>query len=136
MEEIQRAVKRIEPIPHRLNKIQTNQKLIIDDGFNGNLKGMQEAIRLASLYQGRKIIVTPGIVESTQEANIALARSIDEVFDIAIITGELNSKILSSHIHNTQKIILKDKSMLEDMLKSCSQPNDLVLFSNDAPSYI
>ncbi|TLD96977.1 UDP-N-acetylmuramoyl-tripeptide--D-alanyl-D-alanine ligase [Helicobacter jaachi] len=136
IEDIQRAVKRIEPIPHRLNKIEINQKLIIDDGFNGNLKGMKEAIRLASLYEGRKIIVTPGIVESTKEANIELARAIDGVFDIAIITGELNAKILSSHIQRTQKIILKDKAMLEDMLKSCSQPRDLVLFSNDAPSYI
>ncbi len=136
VEEIQKAVKRIEPIPHRLNKIQTHQKLIIDDGFNGNLKGMKEAIRLCSLYQGRKIIVTPGIVESTKEANIELAQAIDKVFDIVIITGELNAKILSKHIYNTQKITLKDKSMLEDMLKSCSQAHDLVLFSNDAPSYI
>lgn len=134
--EIQKAVKRIEPIPHRLQKIQTNQKLIIDDGFNGNLNGMKEAIRLASLYKGRKIIVTPGIVESTDEANIELAHAIDEVFDIAIITGELNSKILSSNIHNAQKFIIKDKAILEDILKSCSHPHDLVLFSNDAPSYI
>lgn len=136
VEDMQKAIKRIEPIPHRLNKIETHQKFILDDSFNGNLNGMKEAIRLSSLYNGRKIIVTPGIVESTAEANIELAKAIDKVFDIAIITGDLNSKILSSHINNTQKIILKDKGMLEDMLKSCSLPNDLVLFSNDAPSYI
>lgn len=136
IEDIQKALKRIEPIPHRLNKMETNQKLILDDSFNGNLKGMKEAIRLSSLYQGRKIIVTPGIVESTQEANIELAKAIDEVFDIVIITGGLNAKILSKHISNAQKIIIKDKAILEDILKSCSQPQDLVLFSNDAPSYI
>ena len=136
VEEIQKAIKRLDPVPHRLNKIEANQKIIIDDSFNGNLKGMKEAIRLASLYEGRKIIVTPGVVESKKEANVELARAIDGVFDIAIITGELNSKIISSNIYKTQKIILKDKVMLEDMLKSCSLPNDLVLFSNDAPSYI
>lgn len=97
---------------------------------------MKEAIRLSSLYDGRKIIVTPGIVESVEEANIELAKAIDEVFDIVIITGGLNAKILSKHIHNAQKIIIKDKTILEDILKSCSQPQDLVLFSNDAPSYI
>ncbi|WP_439749645.1 glutamate ligase domain-containing protein, partial [Helicobacter japonicus] len=116
---------------------EANEKLILDDSFNGNLKGMKEAIRLSSLYNGRKIIVTPGIVESTPEANIELAQAIDEVFDIAIITGELNSKILREHIHRAQILILKDKAAaLEDMLKSCTQPHDLVLFSNDAPSYI
>ncbi len=136
IEDIQRAVRRIEPVPHRLNKIETNQKMILDDSFNGNLKGMKEAIRLSSLYNGRKIIVTPGIVESTEEANIELAKAIDEVFDIAIITGELNAKILQTHIHKAQRIILKSKTQLEDMLKSCSKPGDLVLFSNDAPNYI
>ena len=55
--------------------------------------GMLEAIRLASLHTGRKVIVTPGLVESSKEANVDLARAIDKVFDIAIITGELNSKI-------------------------------------------
>ena len=137
IEDMQKATKRIEPIPHRLHKIEANEKLILDDRFNGNLKGMKEAIRLSSLYNGRKIIVTPGIVESTPEANIELAQAIDEVFDIAIITGELNSKILREHIHRAQILILKDKAAaLEDMLKSCTQPHDLVLFSNDAPSYI
>ncbi|WP_276896369.1 Mur ligase family protein [Helicobacter japonicus] len=137
IEDMQKATKRIEPIPHRLHKIEANEKLILDDSFNGNLKGMKEAIRLSSLYNGRKIIVTPGIVESTPEANIELAQAIDEVFDIAIITGELNSKILREHIHRAQILILKDKAAaLEDMLKSCTQPHDLVLFSNDAPSYI
>ena len=136
IEDIQKAVRRLEPILHRLHKIEANERLIIDDSFNGNLKGMKEAIRLSSLYNGRKIIVTPGIVESTDEANIELAQAIDEVFDIVIITGELNSKILRKHIQKAQKIILHSKNALEDMLKSCSEPNDLVLFSNDAPSYI
>ncbi|MGX2984908.1 Mur ligase family protein [Helicobacter sp. 23-1048] len=135
-EEIVRAVKRLEPTEHRLQKIEVNQKLIIDDSFNGNLNGMLEAVRLSSLYNGRRVIITPGIVESTKEANIQLAKKIDEVFDIAIITGSLNTKVLSSHIKSAQKIILPSKESLETMLKACTLPNDLVLFSNDAPSFI
>ena len=135
-EEIARAVKRLEPTEHRLQKIEMNQKLIIDDSFNGNLNGMLEAVRLASLYNGRRVIITPGIVESTKEANIQLAKKIDEVFDIAIITGSLNTKVLSNHIKSAQKIILPSKESLETMLKACTLPNDLVLFSNDAPSFI
>lgn len=136
IEEIQKAIRRIEPIPHRLHKLEANEKFILDDSFNGNIKGMKEAIRLSSLYKGRRIIVTPGIVEGNDDLNIELAAAIDKVFDIVIITGSLNAKVLSQNIHHTQKIILKDKAMLQDMLKSCSKPNDLVLFSNDAPNYI
>lgn len=136
LEDIQKALLRLEPAPHRLNKIITNNKIILDDSFNGNLNGILESIRLASLYQGRKVIVTPGIVESTKEANIAVAKAIDKVFDIAIITGELNSKILRENIKNAQKIVVKEKSTMEAMLANITEQDDLVLFSNDAPSYI
>lgn len=136
MSDIQHSVSKFEPVPHRLQKILTNQKLILDDSFNGNLKGMLEAARLASLYEGRKVVVTPGIVESNTESNIELARYFDEIFDIVIITGTLNAKIFSKNISKAQKIILHSKESLESMLKACTLPGDLILFSNDAPNFI
>ena len=131
-----RSVQKLEPISHRLNKIIVNEKIILDDSYNGNLDGMLEAIRLSSLHKGKKIIVTPGLVESSKEANIKLAQAIDRAFDLAIITGELNSKILRDHIYTAQKIILKDKTHIEHILKSTTDRGDLILFANDAPSYI
>lgn len=137
IKEIQRLVKNLKPIEHRLEKIEVNNKIILDDSFNGNLAGMSEAIRLSSLHKsGKRIIVTPGLVESSKENNIKLAKLIDDVFDIAIITGELNSKTLSNNINNAQKIIIKDKVNLNNILSSFSKGGDLILFANDAPSYI
>ncbi|MCI5633123.1 UDP-N-acetylmuramoyl-tripeptide--D-alanyl-D-alanine ligase [Helicobacter sp.] len=131
-----RSVQKLEPISHRLNKIIVNEKIILDDSYNGNLDGMLEAIRLSSLHQGKKIIVTPGLVESSKEANIKLAQAIDRVFDLAIITGELNSNLLRKYIYTAQKIVLKDKKHIEHILKSATDRGDLILFANDAPSYI
>ena len=136
MSDIQHSVSKFEPVPHRLQKILTNQKLILDDSFNGNFKGMFEAARLASLYEGRKVVVTPGIIESNIESNAELAKYFDEVFDIVIITGTLNAKVFSQNISRAQKIILHSKESLESMLKSCTLPGDLILFSNDAPNFI
>ncbi|MGP1451086.1 MAG: Mur ligase family protein [Wolinella sp.] len=137
IDKLQDQVKNLKPIEHRLQKMDVNTKLILDDSFNGNLDGMLEAVRLASLYKnGRKIIVTPGLVESSEEANIKLAHAIDEVFDIAILTGELNSKTLSKHISKPQKIIIKEKSTLQEVLKAATLELDLILFANDAPNYI
>lgn len=133
---IQRAVSKLDFVQNRLQKYTAGGKIILDDGFNGNLKGMLEAIRLSGLYEGRKVIITPGLVESTDEANIHLAKAIDGVFDLAIITGELNSKILSSHISRPQKIILKDKSQLTHILLTSTHKGDLLLFANDAPTFI
>ncbi|PAF52544.1 UDP-N-acetylmuramoyl-tripeptide--D-alanyl-D-alanine ligase [Helicobacter sp. 13S00477-4] len=134
--EIQKSVLNLQPIPHRLNLLTVNQKVILDDSFNGNLKGMLEGIRLCTLYAKRKVIVTPGLVESDEDSNIKLAKAIDDVFDIVIITGELNSKILAQNIQKSQKIILKDKTQLENILKASTAENDLIFFANDAPNYI
>ncbi|MCI5969378.1 UDP-N-acetylmuramoyl-tripeptide--D-alanyl-D-alanine ligase [Helicobacter sp.] len=131
-----KQAQKLEPINHRLSKIIVNGKIILDDSYNGNLDGMLEAIRLASLHNGKKIIVTPGLIESSKEANIKLARAIDKVFNLAIITGELNANILRINIHNAQKILLKDKTNIEHILKSTTNSGDLILFANDAPSYI
>lgn len=133
---LQTAVSKLTPIPHRLQRIDTPQKVIIDDSFNGNLEGMSEAIRLASLHDGRKVIVTPGLVEHDEVSNISLAQQIDKVFDLVIITGDLNAKVLDTHITTPQKIILKDKTRLEEVLMQHGMQNDLVLFANDAPNYI
>lgn len=134
--EIQKSVRNLQPVPHRLFKITTPQKIILDDSFNGNFDGMSEAIALSSLHKGRKVIVTPGLIEYDAQSNIALCKQIDSVFDIVIITGSLNAQLLNSHIHKAHKILLKDKSTLESVLSQTGQNGDLVLFANDAPNYI
>ncbi len=134
--QLQRLVAKLNPVPHRLHPLRINDKFIIDDGFNGNLKGMLESVRLASLYEGRKIIVTPGLVESDVESNATLAKAIDSVFDIAIITGELNVSVFAQTLQRPQRVFLKDKGQLEQILQTITIAKDLILFANDAPNYI
>ncbi len=136
LNEIANRVRRLESVEHRLSKSEVGGKVILDDSFNGNLEGMKEAIKISSEHQGRKVIVTPGIIESTDEMNVCLAQEIDKVFDVVIITGELNAKILSQEIKHAKKILLKDKDAMENTLKASLKEGDLVLFANDAPSYI
>ena len=136
IDEIQKALLSLKPIEHRLQKIEANGKIIIDDSYNGNLEGMISSYELVKSYKGRKVVVTPGIVESTKEANEKLAKKIDEVFDLVIITGKINRDVLDKNIKRAKKIILKDKSNLQDVLANYTKSKDLILFSNDAPSYM
>ena len=136
MEEIQKAVAKLESVEHRLQKIEAGGKIIIDDSFNGNLEGMSGSYDLVKSYNGRKIIVTPGVVESDEETNITLAKKIDEVFDTVIITGTVNAEVLATHMHRAKKVILRDKSKLEETLAEETMPGDLILFSNDAPTFM
>jgi len=136
VDEIKSALLKLDQVEHRLQKIEAGGKLIIDDSFNGNFEGMSSSYDLVSSYSGRKVIITPGIIESDEKSNIKLSKKIDEVFDIVIITGTLNAKTLYENINNAKKILLKDKSKLEDILAKETKIGDLILFSNDAPTFI
>lgn len=134
--EIKVALTTLPQVEHRLQKIEAGGKIIIDDSFNGNLEGMLEAVNICSNYEGRKVIITPGLVESTDEANILLAKAINDNFDFVIITGSLNSHLLSANIDKEKVYILKDKSLMEATLAKTTKAGDLILFANDAPNFI
>ncbi len=136
LELIQNGIKNISTVEHRLQKIEANGKIIIDDSYNGNLQGMMSSYGLISSYEGRRVIVTPGIVESNTESNEKLSLKIDEVFDLVIITGKINQKILNKFIKKADKIILKDKDKLQAILAQNTYKGDLILFSNDAPTFM
>ena len=136
IEKIKEKVLSLEPVPHRLQKIEAGGKIIIDDSFNGNIEGMLSSYELVKQYNGRKVIVTPGIVEGSYEMNEKLAKKIDEIFDLVIITGEVNKNVLDKNILNSEKIMLSNKENLEKTLSEITKPGDLILFSNDTPKYL
>ncbi|ASM39303.1 UDP-N-acetylmuramoyl-tripeptide--D-alanyl-D-alanine ligase [Campylobacter sp. RM12327] len=133
---IQNSVLNLKSVEHRLEKIEAGGKFIIDDSFNGNFEGMSKSYDLVRSFDGRKVIVTPGIVEATKEMNESLAKKIDEIFDLVIITGELNAEIFKSIIDENKLILVKDKRDLTQILGEKTRAGDLILFSNDAPSFI
>lgn len=135
-DELKRAVAKIKPVEHRLQKIIAGGKIILDDGYNGNIDGMLEAIRLSSTHSGDKVIVTPGLVESSDELNLKLIEAINLVFDTVIVTGKLNQELFAKHLSVKNRIILEDKSKLQDLLAKETKSGDLILFANDAPNFI
>ncbi|MEA2099237.1 MAG: UDP-N-acetylmuramoyl-tripeptide--D-alanyl-D-alanine ligase [Campylobacterota bacterium] len=135
-DKIVKAVSKLEPVEHRLQLIKAGGKIILDDGYNGNIDGMLEGVRLCSLHEGRKVIVTPGLVESSEELNLKLIEAINKVFDIVIVTGSLNAELFDKNLKVKSKIMLADKSVLTEVLGSQTSSGDIILFANDAPSFI
>ncbi len=136
IEKIREKVKKLKQVEHRLQKIEAGGKLIIDDSYNGNLEGMVSSYELVSSYKGRKVIITPGIIESTEETNEKLAKKIDDIFDLVIITGKTNSITLMNNIKKAKKLFLNDKEKMQELLAKETFVGDLILFSNDAPTFI
>ncbi len=135
-ESIKKQLNSLEPTPHRLQRMDAGGKVIIDDSFNGNIDGMMEGFNLASTYTGRKVLITPGLVEVDDEFNIQVAKRADEVFDVVVLTGDLNYRIFQQYVDESKLVKLESKDKMQEMLIEQTQAGDLILFANDAPSFI
>jgi len=133
---IQERFESLEQVPHRLQRIDAGGKVILDDSFNGNIDGMMASFELADSYKGRKVLITPGLVEVDKELNIQLAKKANEIFDIIIVSGDLNCPIFKAEIDDYKFVRLEKKSDMEELLVTETQIGDLILFANDAPSFI
>ncbi len=134
--EIQRGLSTLKAVDHRLQRIDAGGKVILDDSFNGNIDGTMASFDLASTYEGRKVVITPGLVEVDDALNIQVAKRANEVFDLVVVTGELNYEIFKEYIDPEKLVKLATKSGMEKMLIEQTVPGDLILFANDAPSFV
>ena len=133
---IQKRLSTLKPTPHRLQRIDAGGKIILDDSFNGNIDGMLASFELVSTYQGRKVLITPGLVEADTSLNTQIAKKADEIFDLIIVTGDLNVDIFQNHIKDEKMIKLSNKSQMQEALLQHTTAGDLILFANDAPSFV
>ncbi|EOH3459383.1 UDP-N-acetylmuramoyl-tripeptide--D-alanyl-D-alanine ligase, partial [Campylobacter coli] len=74
-------------------------------------------------------------VEVDKDENVKLAKIINECFDLAVITAQVNADIFKKEL-KIKTIILKEKADLVKVLAKETQQGDLILFSNDAPSFM
>ena len=93
IEQLKLAVKRVKSIEHRLELKKYNDINIIDDAYNSNPVGSKMALDVLDLMPGKKIIVTPGMIEfgdKEDELNKEFGKEIAEVADYAVLIGENN----------------------------------------------
>lgn len=136
------AVASLEPTPHRLQLIKAQQGMtIIDDSYNSNLVGAQEALNVLNLFEGRKIVITPGIVELGSEQssiNFKLGAAIADAADYVIIMNGTNrNELLSgliSHNFNRENIFFAmTREQQKEVLKKLTVEGSVILFENDLP---
>jgi len=134
--QIQTQLSTLEPVAHRLQRIDAGGKVILDDSFNGNIDGMMASFDLATTYDGRKVVITPGLVEVDDDLNVQVAKRANEVFDVVVVTGDLNYAIFKAHVDADKLVKLNSKAQMEEMLVEQTTAGDLILFANDAPSFV
>ena len=124
---IQKGLSTLKAVDHRLQRIDAGGKVILDDSFNGNIDGMMASFDLASTYKGRKVVITPGLVEVDDDLNVQVAKRANEVFDLVVVSGELNYTIFKEYVDAEKLVKLSAKSEMENMLVEQTMPGDLIL---------
>jgi UDP-N-acetylmuramoyl-tripeptide--D-alanyl-D-alanine ligase len=144
MTEITKGIDKLEPIPHRLQLISTlNGTTIIDDAYNANPAGTSAALKVIRSFPGRRIIVTPGMVElgmMEAELNRTFGRKIAESVDIAILIGRGHADPIADGLRDMgfdEKNIYRADSLNDStmILQSIVRANDVILYENDLPDH-
>ena len=141
-EEIAAGVNRIPALKHRLELLPNNKNIvIIDDSYNSNEDGIKAAMEVLDTFKGRKIVLTPGLVELGKMENVVnleYGRILAKHADIVIVIGKHNAEMLISGLTDGgfdrenimfAKTLNKGNALLNGIVKE----GDVVLFENDLP---
>jgi len=140
IDDIAETAEALPYVEHRLQLIEKNGVNILDDGYNSNVVGAQAALDVLRTFAGRKIVVTPGLVELgvlEEEENGRLGESLAGL-DKVILVGETLVRAVEKgylraggNAENLQIVptLTEAQSVLSKMLTA----GDTVLFLNDLP---
>ena len=141
-EEIKNGLSKLQPIPHRLQLLQADGVYILDDGYNANPKGADEAIKALCRFEGRKCIVTPGLVECgilQEQIKGELGQTIAKAnLDKVILVGEtLVTAVKNGYLQaggDAQALtVVPTLERAQKVIAEWITLGDTVLFLNDLP---
>jgi UDP-N-acetylmuramoyl-tripeptide--D-alanyl-D-alanine ligase len=142
LSELVLPVKRLEPVEHRLQIIDKGDVIVIDDAFNSNPAGAKAALDTLKLFEGEKILITPGMVglgEKSHELNKTFGKQAAESCDYAVLIGQKQAppikEGLSQAGFDEEKIHVFDSfnEGMEFANKLQTQGKKIILIENDLP---
>ncbi|MBQ7117609.1 MAG: UDP-N-acetylmuramoyl-tripeptide--D-alanyl-D-alanine ligase [Clostridia bacterium] len=143
LKELKGQVRRLEGVPHRLQLSDRGDMTIIDDAYNSNPSGTKAALEALSLFDGYKILVTPGMVElgaKQNELNREFGRNAAKVCDYVVLVGQRQAVPIKAGLldeaYDESKIFVADtiEEALSHVYSIGSEGRKkIVLLENDLP---
>lgn len=143
MTKLSMAVRRLQPVPHRLQLTQHGNVSILDDAYNSNPAGAKVAAETLALFDDTvKILVTPGMVElgdKEDEYNKEFGKQVAATCDYIILVGAEHTKpILDGAL---EAGFAKDNIFVKDSFAEASKlmyeidagREKVILLENDLP---
>lgn len=138
---IQRAVKQMKQVEHRLELKKINGYRFIDDAFNANPTGSAMALEVLSMMPNKRIIVTPGMIdlgEKQSEINEHFGTLMKDKVDVVILVGKNQTKPIYDGLQNSgfdmNQVLVVDKvKEAFQYVYTHATPQDTILLENDLP---
>jgi UDP-N-acetylmuramoyl-tripeptide--D-alanyl-D-alanine ligase len=140
--QIRLGIRKIQPVEHRLQLLPTTGGVaVIDDAFNANPSGVRAAMEVLAAFEGRKIVVTPGMVELGEkeaEENHVFGKVMAGVADTVLLVGPKHTKPIYDGLKeagfNMDAVqVFKSLNDASEVLWKLAKPGDVVIFENDLP---
>ena len=136
-------MRKIAPVRHRLELLDKGGGLlVIDDAYNANPTGAKAALDALALFEGTKILVTPGMIElgpKQEELNRKFGEQAAEICDYIALVGAAQTRPIKEGVlaagFDPEKLIVED-SLGAAQAKVNALPYDgrkIILYENDLP---
>jgi len=141
IKDLQKAVKMVQPIEHRLSMMKYYDLNIIDDAYNSNPMGCKMALEVLKMMPGKHIVVTPGMIEvgnREEEVNREFGREIALNTDEVILIGEEKTKaiyqgLMDNNFDKKKIHVLNDVMDAFPLMRQLQDKDTYVLLENDLP---
>ena len=143
VEDISRRLTTLPTTPHRREQTESQTGfVIIDDTYNSNPAGAGAALDLLSSLpgDGRKVVVTPGMVELGArqfEENSRFAQDVGARASDLVVVGRTNREALvqGASAGAATVTVLASRQEAVEWVRSRLGPGDAVLYENDLPDH-
>lgn len=141
LKDIKNGISNINQIPHRLELKQNGNITLIDDSYNSNPIGAQNALNVLNLMPSEKIIITPGMVEmgkDEKKINYEFGEKMANICDRFYLIGKKRCKVIYDAIKKNNenadiKVFNSFTLAYNDLMKEYKNKKVTVLIENDLP---
>jgi UDP-N-acetylmuramoyl-tripeptide--D-alanyl-D-alanine ligase len=142
LKELRIPVRRIQPVEHRMQMREHGLVTIIDDAYNSNPVGSKAAVETLAMFDGIRILITPGMVElgdKETEYNFKFGTYAADCCDYILLVGRKHTEPIKEGA--LSKGFSKEKCLVYDKLEEAiayayaikGQGHKYILLENDLP---
>ncbi len=142
VDDLIQAVKMVRPVEHRLELKRLGNFYQIDDAYNSNPVGAENACKVLGMMPGIRVVVTPGMIElgkKENEYNRTFGTQIAEIADYVVLIGEKKTKpiyqgLIQKGFDKDKIIVFNDVRDAYPFIETLTGKEDVyALFENDLP---